>query len=63
MLKKIKDLSKKECESICQKNELCRKCPLSLEIDGTLCLMDIVLNKSELDRKLEEEIEVEDEKK
>ena len=59
MIKKIKDLTKEELHSIC-KNTLCSKCPLNIE-DGQICLKIYIRYKEQVNNKLEEEIEIEDE--
>lgn len=50
--KKIKDLTLKECKSICEKNHLCRYCPIHKVCDESTCFFE--------EEDLEEEIEVED---
>lgn len=55
MLKKVKDLTKKEMKDICKKHRHCDECPLALSIAyyNIVCLK----NKN-VKEKLEKEIEV-----
>jgi len=56
--KKIKDLTMKEAEKICDSRYICNKCPLSVTSGYyTYCMKKIILNYKEF---LEQEVEVEE---
>lgn len=58
MLKKIKDLNKEELDKICNKYKCCSPCPL--QTDNCNCVYYYVLDKKWYDKKVKEEIEVEE---
>lgn len=60
MLKKIKDLTKEELESICDKYEYCKTCPLKIK-GSCYCMIVYLCTKEKIEKKLENEVEVEDE--
>ncbi len=68
MLKKIKDLSEKELQSICDKHydrRGCKKCPLEViipddELPYRKCLFLYSLNKEKYEKAIEKEVEVEE---
>lgn len=58
--KKIKNLTKEELQSICDKYKCCTECPLAVGVGG-YCALIYITNKKKLEEKIEEEIEVENE--
>lgn len=62
MTKKIKDLTVDEMKHICEKCDFCFDCPLLVQKGcETACVQNSVEFLEEINKKLEEEIEVEDE--
>lgn len=62
-IKKIKELTEKELESICNKRPFCENCPLELQYDvDSVCILHILENFKDFNKRLDVEIEVEDDK-
>lgn len=58
MLKKIKDLTKKEIDKICKKH-FCLMCPLYIDY-SRICITQYFEAKEKIKNKLKEKIEVEE---
>ena len=58
MKKKIKDLTSRERQMICNKTS-CLNCPLQTS-DNSVCIRAYIADKNEIDKMMEKEIEVEE---
>lgn len=67
--KKIKNLTKEELESICNKHHYCDTCPLEIKVDGlkqqdySICIKHAIelIHLEDYIKRIDLEIEVEDE--
>ena len=59
MKKKLKDLTSRERQTICNKTS-CLNCPLHTSGASDICIRAYIADKNEIDKMMEKEIEVEE---